>query len=106
MGFSRHLRVLVAAVDEHLGERALWAGRDGEIVVHLFDADEIARLGSTEIIVAGRMVQVHRRWVPDPRTHDVVQLLDDDGGLVETLKVSAPPECDVDGYWRCVVTAA
>ncbi|MFN7110320.1 MAG: hypothetical protein ACK4M2_01690 [Brevundimonas sp.] len=106
MGFGKHLQDLVAEVDAHLGDRARWSGVDGEVVIHPFDADETARMGGTELFIMGRMIQVHRRWVADPGTNDMVELLDEDGALVETLRVSSPPEIDVDGFWRCVVTAA
>lgn len=106
MGFGKHLDALVAEVDSHLGDRARWSGVEGEVVIHPFDADETARMGGTEIFITGRMIQVHRRWVADPRPNNIVERLDEAGATVETLRVSAPPEIDGDGFWRCVVTAA
>jgi hypothetical protein len=107
MGFGKHLSALVAEVDSHLGDRARWSGVDGEVRIHAFDADETARLGATEIFLTGRMVQVHQRWVATPRPQDIVERLDDETGeTVETLRLTAEPEIDIDGYWRCVVTAA
>lgn len=106
MGFGKHLSALVAEVDNHLGDRARWSGVEGEVRIHPFDGDETARLGATEIFITGRMIQVHRRWVADPRPNDIVERLDDDGGAVETLRLTAEPEIDGDGYWRCVVTDA
>ena len=99
MDFSDHLASLVRAVDDHLGESALWGDRTNPVRVHPREQDESASYGRSDLLMRTRTVEVHESQVPRPGNGDRIVML----RTGEVLVVTGDPMRDLDGYWTCTV---
>ena len=99
MDFSDHLASLVRAVDDHLGESAIWGDGTNPVRVHPREQDESASYGRSDLLMRTRTVEVHESQVPRPGNGDSIVML----RTAEVLVVTGDPVRDLDGYWTCTV---
>jgi len=101
MSFQDAIARMESAVFDRLGEDATWSGVDGTVRVRRREADEDLRYDTGAIVETGRTIRVRKIDVPAPAEDDTVEILDDDGNVIESIVISGVPEIDRTDVWTC-----
>lgn len=101
MSFRNLLAGMAEAIDDHLGDAALWTadGNDVPVRVHFIEQDEVARFGEGDVVMKTQIVQIHRRWGITPTAYATVTL----GETGETFTTQGDPALDAEGFWTIAV---
>lgn len=101
MSFRNLLTGMAEAIDDHLGDAALWTGDEGDLPVHvhLIERDEVTNFGQGDVVIATRLIQIHKRWGVTPAAYATVSLVE----TGETFTTQGEPFLDGEGFWNITV---
>lgn len=104
MSFRNLLAGMAEAIDDHLGDAALWSTDEGDrpVCVHIIEQDDVARFGEGDIVMKTQVVQIHRRWGITPAAYATVTLQE----TGETFTTQGDPALDAEGFWTIAVQPA